>query len=90
METLQNVLQYLEVEGEKFDMDNIPLTLCQQSFRNSIMESYKHSIQREYQKEVMMDMGHFMDRQKPAFKNTKEYIKSLTESKYGEEAEEGK
>lgn len=84
VETLQNVLQYLEVEGEKLDLNNIPLSLCQQSFRNSVMESYKHSMQREYQKEIMMDMGGTDTLDKPLFKNTKDYIKSLTEKRYDE------
>jgi hypothetical protein len=43
-QTLQNVLDYLDLEERKMDFDDIPLSIIQRSFRDSIGRSMSMSI----------------------------------------------
>lgn len=47
--TLENVLTYLSVEKNKLDFEDIPLSVIQKSFRESIERSFALSIDKNYQ-----------------------------------------
>ena len=54
-ETLMNVLSYFNKEEYKLDLENIPLTMTQMSFKSMIEATFTMSINRENKINAMKD-----------------------------------